>query len=191
MNKTKRIVISASRRTDIPAFYMPWLMKQIERGHVQRVNPYNRQTKTIPLSPRHIHSIVFWSKNFGPFITGGYGERLQKAGFHLFFNFSVNSESHRLEPHVPPLDDRLDQLERLCTTYGAEAVTWRFDPVCFYETASGRRHNLNDFERIAGTAAKCGVRRCITSFRDDYRYKRPDEYHYPVVRCQEPPFRSM
>jgi len=167
--KTKRIVISASRRTDIPAFYMPWFMKRIERGHVQTVNPYNRRTKIVPLTPRHIHSVVFWTKNFGPFIAGGYGERLQKAGFHLFFNFTVNSESHRLEPRVPPLDDRLDQLERLCATFGAEAVTWRFDPVCFYETATGRRDNLGDFERIAGVVANCRVRRCITSFRDDYQ----------------------
>ena len=162
-------------------------MKRIERGQVQTVNPYNRQTKVIPLSPQPIHSIVFWSKNFGPFIAGGYGERLQEAGFHLFFNFTVNSESHRLEPHVPPLADRLDQLERLCTTYGAEAVTWRFDPICFYETASGRRNNLGDFECIASGTADCGVRRCITSFRDDYQKIRKRTATLPDFRFIDPP----
>jgi len=187
MGKNKRIIISASRRTDIPAFYMPWFMERIERGYAQTVNPYNRQTKDIPLSPQHIHSIVFWSKSFGPFIAGGYGERLQKAGFHLFFNFTVNSESHRLEPHVPPLDDRLRHLERLCATYGAEAVTWRFDPVCFYETASGRRDNLGDFERIAKVASKCGVRRCITSFRDDYQKIRKRTATLSDFRFIDPP----
>jgi hypothetical protein len=169
MNPPKRIVISASRRTDLPAFYMPWFMQQLERGTIETVNPFNRRTKKIPLSPRTIHSIVFWSKNFGPFIEEGFGERIKQAGFNLFFNFTVNSESHLLEPQVPPLDDRLDQLERLCVTYGADAVTWRFDPICFYETEAGRRHNLVDFERIAKTAVECGIRRCITSFRDDYQ----------------------
>ncbi len=165
----RRVVISASRRTDIPAFYMPWFMKRIDQGYIHTVNPYNRRTKIVSLSPADIHSIVFWSKNFGPFIQGGYGERLQKSGYHLFFNFTVNSESRQLEPHVPPLDHRLQQLEQLCAVYGAQAVTWRFDPICFFETGSGCRHNMSDFKRIADVAARCGIRRCITSFRDDYK----------------------
>lgn len=169
MKPPHRIVISASRRTDIPAFYMPWFMEQVERGSVKTVNPYNRKEKTIPLSPQHIHSIVFWSKNYGPFIDRGYGERLQQSGYHLFFNFTINSEFRQLEPHVPPLGHRLRQLEQLCAIYSAQAVTWRFDPVCFCETPSGGRHNLIDFERIADAAALNGVQRCITSFRDDYK----------------------
>ncbi|RUA03331.1 MAG: DUF1848 domain-containing protein [Deltaproteobacteria bacterium] len=165
----RQVVISASRRTDIPGFYMPWFMQQIKQASVETVNPYNLRTRTIPLAPRHVHSIVFWSKNFGPFIDEGYGERLRRYGYRLFFNFTINSESRPLEPNIPPLDDRLGQLETLCTVYGPEAVTWRFDPVCFYKTPSGHRHNLADFERIADVAARYGIRRCITSFRDDYK----------------------
>ena len=169
MGDKARFVLSASRRTDIPAFYMPWFMTQLDRGSIQTVNPYNRRTKNIILSSQNVHSIVLWSKNFGPFIDGGYGARLSKADFPVFFNFTVNSESTQLEPHVPTLDERLIQLKKLCTSHGPEVVTWRFDPICFYETGAGRKHNLDDFKRIARAAAEMGIRRCITSFRDDYR----------------------
>jgi hypothetical protein len=169
MTSNTKIVISASRRTDIPAFYMPWFMEQIEKGVFEVVNPYNRQISYIPATPAKVHTIVFWSKNFGPFIKEGYGNKLQAKGFNLFFNFSVNSNSPLLEPHVPPLNNRLEQLKHLSDRFGAEAVNWRFDPICFYKTGGGViQDNMDDFKRIAGKAAECGIRRCITSFMDDY-----------------------
>jgi hypothetical protein len=166
---------------------MPWFIQRIERGHVKTVNPYNQQTKIIPLSPPDIHSIVFWSKNFGPFINGAFGEQLQRAGFGQFFNFTINSESEFLEPHVPPLDDRLEQLERLCDIYGADAVIWRFDPICFYETATAEQDNRRDFERIARFAAQCGIKRCITSFMDDYQKIRRRTAKISDFRFIDPP----
>ncbi len=105
-----QIVISASRRTDIPAFYMPWFMDRIDKGYFEVVNPYNRRTSIVPATPAEVHTIVFWSKNFGPFITGRYGEKLIDAGYHLFFNYTLNSESPLLEPNLPPLQTRMSQL---------------------------------------------------------------------------------
>jgi DNA repair photolyase len=120
-----------------------------------------------------VHTIVFWSKNFGPFIDQGYGSQLQERGYHLFFNFTINSDSADLEPGVPPLNQRLGQLADLCDTYGPRAVNWRFDPLCFYMTAQGvLRDNLNDFQVIADHVAKSKISRCITSFMD----------HYPKIR---------
>lgn len=164
-----RRIISASRRTDIPAFYMPWFMAGIERGVFEVVNPFNRRVRRVAAAVDRVHSIVFWSKDFGPFIRGGYGERLEDAGYHLFFNFTVNSEVPALEPRVPPLSRRLEQLEILCRRYDPRAVAWRFDPICFFRISGGAvADNTEDFERIARRAADCGVRRCITSFVDDY-----------------------
>jgi hypothetical protein len=68
----KNIVLSASRRTDIPAFYMPWFMEGIARGEFEVVNPYSRKTTRVPATTPPVHTIVFWSKNFGPFIDGGW-----------------------------------------------------------------------------------------------------------------------
>jgi len=164
-----KTVISASRRTDIPAFYMDWFMQQIHNGAFEAINPYNRKLSVVPATAEKVHTIVFWSKNFGPFIKGGYGQKLKKTGYNLFFNFTINSNSEVLEPHVPSLQERLDQLDMLCRMFGAECITWRFDPVCFYKTKKGDiQNNLNDVSLIADRAFACGIRRCITSFMDHY-----------------------
>ncbi len=190
MSRTDRIVISASRRTDIPAFYMPWFMQRLAEKQVETVNPYNQRKKTVPLSPAYVHTIVFWSKNFGPFIDGGFGKKIRGSGYALFFNFTVNTPSRRLEPGVPPLADRLDQLAHLCATYGAGAVTWRFDPICFFKTRAGTENNLGAFNHIADAAARNGIRRCITSFRDDYQKTRRRTARLTNFRFADPPARE-
>lgn len=169
MNSATKIVISASRRTDIPAFYLPWFMAQVEQGFFEVLNPFNRKVSVIAASPDRVDTVVFWSKNFGPFLNGAFGETLQQKGYHLFFNFTVNSAVPLLEPKVPPLEERLEQLREICSRFGPRAVNWRFDPICLYTAADGTiRNNLADFSRIASAAARCGVERCITSFMDDY-----------------------
>lgn len=173
MKPDNKIVISASRRTDIPAFYMPWFMEQIGRGFFEVINPFNQHVAVVPVTATRVHTIVFWSKNFGPFIDKAYGRQLLKLGYHLFFNFTINSDNPDLEPNVPTLNQRLDQLEYLSSHYGPEAVNWRFDPICFYRTGPGAlQNNLSDFSTIADGAAKLKISRCITSFMD----------HYPKIR---------
>ncbi len=164
-----QIVLSASRRTDIPAFYMDWFMDQTHRGAFEVMNPYNGRVSIVPATPDHVHTIVFWSKNFGPFIESGNGDILLKRGYHLFFNFTVNSVAPVLEPNVPTLANRLAQLEELCRRFGSDAVNWRFDPICFY-LINGEMHqdNLGDFLQVAEHAASSGIKRCIISFMDDY-----------------------
>ncbi|MBU4315638.1 MAG: DUF1848 domain-containing protein [Proteobacteria bacterium] len=163
------IVISASRRTDIPAFYMDWFMASIKKGQFEVINPFNRKSFRVPAGPQAVHTLVFWSKDFGLFLEKGHGEILQKMGYQLFFNFTLNSESQVLEPGVPALDKRLDQLEELCRRFDPRSVNLRVDPICFYETKDQAcRDNLQDFSRIVRKAADSGVRRCITSFMDHY-----------------------
>jgi hypothetical protein len=177
-----KIVLSASRRTDIPAFYMDRFMTRIAAGSFRVENPFNRRVTRVPADPGAVHSIVFWSKNYGPFFEGGYGQALQAAGYRLFFNFTINSQDPSLEPAVPPLSARLEQLAELCRLAGSKAINWRFDPICFYRTPDGRVHNnLQDFDMIAQRAAACGIRRCITSFVD----------HYPKVRRRAAGMKGM
>jgi hypothetical protein len=169
MGDSFKIVISASRRTDIPAFYMPDFMEQIDRGYFEVVNPFNQKKVRIPSSPEHVQAIVFWSKNFELFLEKAYGSRLSGMGYHLFFNFTINSEARLLEPEVPPLSQRLTQLERLCRQFDPRCVTWRFDPICHFRLEDRKiQDNFEDFESIAEAAAQCGVTRCTTSFMDHY-----------------------
>ena len=165
----RKIVISASRRTDIPAFYMDWFMQHITQGFFEVVNPFNNTLFSVSASPDSVHTIVFWSKNFGPFIANDYIRKLQDKGYNLFFNFTINSEDHYLEPQVPSLKERLKQLETLCRRVAPRSVQWRFDPICFYRLENGvLKDNLTDFDRIAEIAASVGVERCVTSFMDYY-----------------------
>jgi hypothetical protein len=169
MSEHTQIVISASRRTDIPAFYLKWFMAQVERGYFEVINPYNRQITIVPAAPQEVHTIVFWSKNFGPFLKKRIGEQLQKRGYNLFFNFTINADNPLLEPNVPFSTDRLKQLEALCSRFDPQVVAWRFDPICFYKSnRSGIKNNLQGFSRIVAAAARCGITRCITSLMDDY-----------------------
>jgi hypothetical protein len=169
MNPTKTI-LSASRRTDIPAFYMGWFMAGIEKGVFEVLNPYNQHRRLVPARPHQVHSIVFWSKNFGPFLRDDFDQRLQRKGYHLFFNFTINTAIRTLEPHVPPLDERLRQMTALARRHDPDAITWRFDPICFFRGDSREtiRHNLADLDTIADALAGLGIRRCITSFADLY-----------------------
>ena len=169
MARLGQIVISASRRTDIPAFYMDWFMEQINKEVFEVTNPYNRRKFIVSATPDKVHTIVFWSKNFAPFIKGGFGQTLLGMGYNLFFNFTINSDSSILEPRIPALKQRLDQLKNLSQHYDPRSINWRFDPICFFEfNQNGIRDNLCDFSRIAAWASQCGVTRCITSFMDHY-----------------------
>ena len=91
MKRELKQILSVSRRTDIPAFYMPWFMDQVTRGLIEVVNPFNQKVRQVNVSPERVHTMVFWSKNFRPFLADRYGERFQAMGYHLFFNFTVNS----------------------------------------------------------------------------------------------------
>ncbi|MCP3898738.1 MAG: DUF1848 domain-containing protein [Desulfobacteraceae bacterium] len=168
--QTKKQIISASRRTDIPAFYMDWFMERIRKGSFTITNPYNKVKKKIDARSDKIHTIVFWSKNYAPFLKKGIHDELKSMGYNLFFHFSINSESSMLEPSVPPLKERFKQLGRLCKINDPKNIAWRFDPVCHYKTSSGSTgNNLSDFAKIAERASGFGISKCITSFAGRYR----------------------
>ncbi len=163
-------ILSVSRRTDVPAFYLDWFMAGIQNGGFEVENPYNRRRRWVAARPYDVHSVVFWSKNYEAFLRQGIGEALQRRGYHLFFNFTVNADAPRLEPHVPPLRARLQQLEELARRFGPQTLLWRFDPICFYRRspASPQENNLEPLARIAAAAARFGIRHCVTSFVDPY-----------------------
>lgn len=171
---------------------MDWFMEQIRKGYFKVTNPFSHTVSTVPTTPDQVGVIVFWSKNFAPFLAGNYGTTLMQKGFNLFFNFTVNSESSILEPRIPPLEERLEQVRRLCATFHPDLINWRFDPITFFHVNNGPLHNnLNDFERIADEMADLGIRRCITSFMDDYPKirkriaQRPGfSFYYPPINTK-------
>lgn len=144
-------------------------MDGIRAGAFLVPNPYNGRLARIPADPHEAPVIVFWSKDYDRFLTGQYGPALLRRGYRLLFHFTVNSENLLLEPNVRSLRERLRQIRQLTTLVPSEAVAWRFDPICFYQTGPRRlQHNLQDLERIGETMAAAGIKRCITSFAHIY-----------------------
>lgn len=160
----KNIVISASRRSDIPAFYLQWFLSSLKKGIFSVQNPFSKKVQRVVLPEDKIHSIIFWSKNYEELIKRI--DELKK--FNLYFHFTINSESSLLQPNVPPLRESLSQLEFITEKFSSDSVSLRFDPIIFYEKNGRFFDNLCDFEKILSFSHKLGIKFIITSFMSHY-----------------------
>lgn len=124
------IVISASRSTDIPAFYSKWFFNRLKEGYVTWINPFNRSIQYI--SFEKVRFIVFWTKNPAPIIP--YLHILDELGINYYFQFTLNDyENEQLEPNLPSLDSRIQTFISLSKIIGKDKVIWRFDPLLLSE----------------------------------------------------------
>ena len=164
---TVKQVISCSRRTDIPAHYLTWLIERLKEGHVQVTNPYSGKVMDVSLAPEHVMAIVLWSKDFGPFKDSYPANRALWDRYDLHFHFTLN-HAPRLEPNVPPMRDRLDQAKWLIDTFGVERLNWRFDPIVFWEEEGVPTDNLGRFPLLLQQMSQWGVRICTFSFAHWY-----------------------
>ena len=165
-------IISCSRRTDIPAFLMDWVIQQIKIGYVDVINPFNRkQISRVSLSSEFVKAWVWWSKNFENWIKT-YNEH--KNLFRMYkghsFQFTINSPSE-LENNVKiSLENRFKQLEWLINEFGLIAVNFRFDPIILYKKQNSNKikSNLDKFEHIIENISSLGIKEMIFSFATIY-----------------------
>lgn len=123
---TAPVIISASRSTDIPAFYAKWFFNRLAKGYCVWYNPFNQQPMYI--SFKNCKVIVFWTKNPEPIIP--YLPELDKRGIHYYFQVTLNDYMQEaFEPNVPPVDKRIETFKKLSQMIGKERVIWRFDPL--------------------------------------------------------------
>jgi DNA repair photolyase len=159
------MIISASRRTDIPAFYAEWFMKRVRAGYFYRVNPFNStQVTGFSLKAEDVDAICFWTKNPQPLMK--HLHELDERGLNYYFQFTLNPYDKIFEPGVPPLQERIDSMIELTTRIGAERVVWRYDPVIL-SSATPVSWHLEQAERIAGKI-RHATRRLVFSFYDYY-----------------------
>lgn len=128
------VIVSASRSTDIPAFYADWFLERLKAGYCVWVNPFNQERYRV--SFENTRMIVFWSKNPRPML-----ERFDEVvalGFkQYYFQFTLNDYvAEGLEPNVPSAAERIDTFKRLADRIGEERVIWRFDPLMLTEKIS-------------------------------------------------------
>ena len=157
------MIISASRRTDIPNYYAQWFLKRLQQKYVLVRNPLNRQqVARVELGPEVVDCIVFWTKNPEPLMA--YLSSLRD--YCYYFHFTLNPYEKDIEPNVPPLTKRVETFKRLAAILGASRVVWRYDPILFNEKYTEEFH-LYSFAFLA-EQLKDSTEKCVISFLNFY-----------------------
>lgn len=161
------LIISASRATDIPAFYADWFFHRLEKGYIRWRNPFSGQDSYVAFE--NTRFIVFWSKNPAPLLS--HLSWLKERGIGCYIQYTLNDyEADGLEPNVPPLAQRIDTFRRFVDALGMGAVVWRFDPLILTD-----RINIDTLlEKIAHIAdVLVGyTEKLVFSFADIDSYKK-------------------
>ncbi len=163
------MIVSASRRTDIPAFHADWMMRRLRAGEVLVRNPMNpHQMGRVSLKREDAEAIVFWTKDAAPML--GYLTELNEMGYRYLFQYTLTPYGQDIERQV---DKRraLDALLKLTAQIGPERVIWRCDPILLTDEWSPERF-LRAFDQLSALLEGAS-RRCVISFVDLYaRMKR-------------------
>ena len=125
------MIISASRRTDIPTYYADWLFNRLKEEYVLVRNPMNiHQIGKISLAPEVVDGIVFWTKNPIPML-----DRLSELDkYNYYFQFTLNAYGKDVEPNIPSKNDVIiPAFQQLSKIIGRERIIWRYDPIFFNE----------------------------------------------------------
>lgn len=158
------MILSVSRRTDIPAFYSDWLYNRVKEGFVYTRNPMNiHRISKILINPDVVDCIVFWTKNPQAML-----HRLDEiSNFNYYFQFTVNPYSQSIETFVPKKEQIIDTFKRLSDKIGSKRVVWRYDPILVTDEIEIDYH-IKYFESIAKRLASY-TEQCTISFIDNYK----------------------
>lgn len=157
------MIVSASRRTDIPGYHMPWLMERLREGFAVTRNPMNaHQERIVDLSPKRVDAIIFWTKHPG----GLQGHLAALAPYRFYVQCTLNDYPPGIEPGVALNDQRVEDIRRLADALGPERIVWRYDPILLDPKHTPEAH-IDAFARLAHRLAGA-VDEAIISFLDDY-----------------------
>lgn len=160
------MIISASRRTDIPAFYSEWLMNRLKEGYALIPNPRNAdRLGRVELSPENVDCIVFWTKNPAPMLDKL--GLLKKMGYHYYFQFTLTPYDESIESNLPSKSELIQIFIELSKMTSPERVVWRYDPIFINEKHSVEWH-IEQFSQMS-EMLKTYTERCIISFLDPYK----------------------
>ena len=160
------MIISASRRTDIPAFYTPWFMHRVRAGYCTVPNPFNRtQVSTVSLRPEEVDVIVFWTRNPRPLLSAL--DELDTRGYRYYFQYTLLDNPRALDPKSPPVEAAIATFQALAERVGPARVIWRYDPIVL-STATDADFHLARYARIAA-ALRGYTTRSVVSVMDHYK----------------------
>ena len=161
------VIISASRSTDIPAFYAKWFFNRLAKGYCAWYNPFNQQKMYISFERCRV--IVFWTKDPAPIIP--YLPELDKMSIHYYFQVTLNDYvKEGFEPNVPSVEERVETFKQLSSLIGKEKVIWRFDPLIITPNI-GPRELLTRIWHV-GNQLKGYTDKLVFSFVDVKAYRK-------------------
>ena len=161
------MILSASRRTDIPSLYPEWIVNRLKEGIILVPNPRNpHHLSRITFSPSSVECIIFWSKNPAPLLP--YLDEIHKIGYHFYFQFTLTNYEKEIEPGLPEKSVLVETFIRLAEKIGPERVIWRYDPILLDSLHSIEWHT-EAFKHLCEKISSY-TRRCILSFVDPYSH---------------------
>ena len=159
------MILSVSRRTDIPAFYGEWFINRLREGFVCVRNPFNyHNISKIVLSPSNVDCLVFWTKDARQFIDKL--DTVDELGYKYYFQYTITPYGAEIESNVPVKNIIVDNFKKLSDRIGREKVIWRYDPI-LYSQGIGLDYHIENFQRLC-SALKGYTNSVIISFLDDY-----------------------
>ena len=176
------MIISASRRTDIPSYYSDWFFNRIKDGYVCVRNPMNiHQISRISLDPSVVDGIVFWTKNPLPML-----DRLQELKDYIYyFQFTITAYGTDIEQNLPSKKEVIiPTFQKLSDMIGPERVVWRYDPILLTEKYNIECHKKS-FEYIARNLQGY-TKKCVISFLDLYRNTKNNTKSIGLLPLEKP-----
>lgn len=160
------MIVSASRRTDIPAFYADWFMNRIRSESVLIRNPFRpTQISRVSLDPARVDAIVFWTRNAEPLIP--HLDELDVMGYRYYFQYTLVHYPRVFERSSVTLSRKVEGFRRLSQRVGPDKIIWRYDPIIMSNLTNQAYHE-DHFEEIA-KGLRGFTHRCVISFLDIYR----------------------
>lgn len=167
VDATAPVIVSASRSTDIPAFYADWFFERLRRGYSVWTNPFNGVPSYV--SYQNTRFIVFWSKNPRPLLK--HLDYLKEREIECYIQYTLNDyEREGLEKGVAPLSQRIETFKMLVDKLGKGRVIWRFDPMILTEKIS--IGDLLDKVMLIGDQLKGYTEKLVFSFADIAAYRK-------------------
>jgi hypothetical protein len=135
------VIISASYKTDIPAFYGEWFLNRLRAGSCKMVNPYGRQIYQVSLRPEDVEGFVFWTRNAGPFLPAL--AEVRQRGFPFLVQYTITGYPRALEHSVVLAARSVEHMKRIAGEFGPRVAVWRYDPVVLTSLTSPDFHRRN------------------------------------------------
>ncbi len=157
-------IVSASRRTDIAAFYSRWFLNRLRAGFCEVFNPFGGGLRRVSLLPGECVGFVFWTRHAAPLVSAL--PEIERAGFHFYFQYTITGYGPPLEIRNPDTQNAVRTLRALADRISPERVEWRYDPLVL-SSATPPEYHLRRFESLA-QQLEGSTRRCYFSFVDYY-----------------------